>query len=109
VVQRKKNSIRKGDGKDAAPDEHDNYKHHQGWAFNVLKDALRSEITAVAICNVVKELSRQAGVTPPNRWAQRRKPNAYSWIDRNKAVIQAEVLCEVARRVSGISDSRREV
>jgi hypothetical protein len=83
--------VRKGDGKEGkrlSPDPHDNYDFQGGPAMHRLKTLGRDEIRLVrlvALCKDLEDRGRHEAqdLTFRNRWAKRRKPCAFHWIDEN--------------------------
>jgi hypothetical protein len=81
----------KGEGKEGrwlSPDAHDHYPFDRGPAMLRLRalgrDGIRL-VQVVALCNSLEERARTEGqsLTHRNRWAKRRKPCAFHWIDEN--------------------------
>jgi hypothetical protein len=91
----KHNRIKKGTGKDAKADPFDGYHFQSGYFFEVLNSMGERPPSAkllFKLCNVLQQQERKG--QPPlelrNRWAKRRIPNAYAWLDRQKNKITKE-------------------
>jgi hypothetical protein len=106
VGGRKKNQIKKGEGKDARKDPRDGYDYVNGPFFSILKNMNGGQLgakTLFKLAVLVQRDSRQS-LTPLNRWCKRRMPNAYSWLDENISRIDRDLLARClkeAREVSG--------
>jgi hypothetical protein len=92
----KPNKIKKGDGAESkrnSPDEHDDYDfERESWSYIHMRIMGYDHITldqVALIGKVIRRSLRQIGIflTPRNRPARRRKPNAFHWLDSNMATI----------------------
>jgi hypothetical protein len=95
VRERKKNTIKKGEGRDAKKDDKDNYQYCEGHSFKMLRVLQKkkpvSSKVLFELCRLVEE--RATGtLTTLNRWAKRRMPNAYAWLDDNEKGIGDELM-----------------
>jgi hypothetical protein len=96
----RKNAIRKGQGVDAKPDRFDRYPYHLGYFHRILGREFGTWPKApevFAICAKIE--SKVSSVSLRNRWAKRRLPNAYAWLDHNQALVSDEAFCSVVREV----------
>jgi hypothetical protein len=96
LAERKKNKIKKGEGRDAKKDDRDNYRYSEGHYFKVLSSLQKKPVNSKVLfelCKVVKA-SAQGPLTALNRWAKRRMANAYSWLDENERTIGDEFVKE---------------
>jgi hypothetical protein len=94
VGGRKKNQIKKGEGKDAKKDERDGYDYVNGHFYGVLTRMNDGQLGAKTLFKVVLFAYRDSKqpLLPLNRWCKRRMPNAYSWLDDNKSRIDNDLL-----------------
>jgi hypothetical protein len=100
LAERRKNKIKKGEGRDAKKDGRDNYLYYEGHYFEVLSSLQKKPVNSKVLfelCKVV-EARAQLPLTALNRWAKRRMPNAYAWLDENESAIGDEFVkkCFVA-------------
>jgi hypothetical protein len=85
----KKNRVRKGEGPDAGPDRlgRDHYAFRIGHFYALLKQRLGWEPwkwELMAFCTAIEDGA--LGLPEKrNRYARRRMPNAYGWLDDNQA------------------------
>jgi hypothetical protein len=94
----KKNVVKKGEGKDSAKDQYDNYVFSSGWSYLIMSAELGHAPTAETVFKVCKYVWQKAtDLLVQNRWAKRRLANAHAWLDRNKEVIPADLLREAVR------------
>jgi hypothetical protein len=89
---RKPNKVKKGEGRDAQEDEWDKYPATSGHFYQVLVcGGGKAPIAATlfALCGAIEDRVRAKGgeLSERNRWAKRRVPNAYAWLDRNAGSI----------------------
>jgi hypothetical protein len=98
--------VKKGDGRDAKPDDSDGYAYSKGHFYQVIFRATgKAPIAAVlfGLCAAIAARLKDAGrqLTERNRWAKRRVANAYAWLDRNESQIRdcecLECLAQVQR------------
>jgi hypothetical protein len=96
------NLIKKGEGRDAKKDPSDNYAYEEGFFYRELRSLVGKPPFAklvFEICKVLREQDRTG--KPPleaaNRWAKRRMPNAYAWLDRQWGKVTKEELLECLR------------
>jgi hypothetical protein len=104
---RKKNAIKKGDGKDAREDEFDHYNYLNGRSYPVMREVLGHSPKADLVLRVCKRIRTQSGesgvsLSYPNRWAKRRCANALAWLDRNQVLIPEEQLRAAVRAEHGL-------
>jgi hypothetical protein len=102
VGGRKKNQIRKGEGKDAKKDPRDGYEYVNGIFFGILKDMNGGQLGAKTLFKLIVLVQRdnKQTLTSLNRWM----PNAYSWLDENSSHIDLNLLArhlEEVREVGG--------
>jgi hypothetical protein len=94
-VPRKKNKIAKGDGRDAKPDPRDGYNYQIGNFFPILARLNGAALTAKVLFPFIEIIARTVPVSVnPNRFAKRRIPNAYCWLDENRNDIPEEVAAQ---------------
>jgi hypothetical protein len=89
--------LAKGHGKDAAKDDYDKYDFKSGHCYNLFHGIECHAPLAKVIFEVCKLLIQnhtiaQRTLLPMNRWAKRRMPNAYAWLDRNQEMVTDEEL-----------------
>jgi hypothetical protein len=100
---RRKNQVKKGCGPDSKRDEcgRDNYPYQEGYFYKVLSETLGRQAPSTFVRDFVsfaaadkkdgqEDYLRQVArkeLSPANRWAKRRMPCAYGWLDENKEVI----------------------
>lgn len=88
------NQQKKGTGKDAKPDPYDHYPYTSGYFFQLLTSMGERAPSAKLMFELGKVLREQVRSDPPlevaNRWAKRRLPNAYAWLDRQQKKISRE-------------------
>jgi hypothetical protein len=95
-MSRNPNRIKKGEGFDAkkgvGSDQYDEYHYQSGHFFKLIVD--KGDTPPVArilfdICKLVERaaLHQRVKLEPRNRWAKRRKANAYAWLDRNEGAL----------------------
>jgi hypothetical protein len=99
----KKNKTKKGEGKDGVADEDDNYPFQDGHCHCLFRDIDAGEPPAKVIFEICKIVNgtpvvAQGPLSRLKRWAKRRKPNAYAWLDRNHHNVPDDVLRSVFRQ-----------
>jgi hypothetical protein len=121
VTQPRYNLVKKGMGPESkrkSPDRHDRYKYEKSsLAYGRLRLLGFPRINVpelVHIGNILENFLRRHGIalTPRNRAARRRKPNAFHWIDENWASIPRRlydhalmaVLCDKPERVKAMNE-----
>jgi hypothetical protein len=92
--RRRKNKIKKGDGPDAKGDPNDHYPFYEGFAYSHLRRHFGKNPPASVVFEVCRAVVRLAPgqLSEQNRWAKRRLPNAYAWLDANRATISDALL-----------------
>jgi hypothetical protein len=93
------NQIKKGEGRDAKKDFWDFYVYEHGFFYEQLRKIEKNSISAklvFEICRVLREKDRtdKQKLEKANRWAKRRMPNAYAWLDRQREKISKEEFLE---------------
>jgi hypothetical protein len=90
--ERKRNKIKKGEGRDAEKDEWDDYDYLKGHFYCLLRNgggSVPKSKQLFGVCKKVEEVMKSRGceLSERNRWAKRRIANAYAWLDRNVSQI----------------------
>jgi hypothetical protein len=90
----KPNKTKKGNGADGkhgeGRDEYDAYPFKSGHFFKLLEHSGAAPPTTkllFQICKLVEEGRWEPNLETRNRWAKRRKANAYAWLDRNEGAL----------------------
>jgi hypothetical protein len=97
--RKKKNKIKKGQGADGVPDPcgRDNYPFEKGYFYTLLKQRLRARPLKPQLMDFCAAIEERTPTPLParNRWAKRRLPNAYGWLDECRESI-SPVLVDAA-------------
>jgi hypothetical protein len=96
-----RNKIKKGEGKDARPDARDHYPFETGQAYQDITRFNGGPALAPIVFGIAKGLADQFSeqVTPLNRFARRRVPNAYSWMDDHWHLVDQTLLADLFHAV----------
>jgi hypothetical protein len=103
---RKPNKVRKGDGPESVPDPegYDDYEYQKSPFFRKLKPLIKKRHSRILklLCKAIRQ-HQPEGLSIPNRWAMRRVPCSYAWLDRNQTVISDDLLmtCLMELRQNG--------
>jgi hypothetical protein len=82
----------RGSGTDARSDPNDGYCFTNGWSF-VKIHQICGRVKNTVLFDIVKFIeSNGIGVSKPSRFAKRRVPLAYHWLDSNASHISSELL-----------------
>jgi hypothetical protein len=97
-----RNQIKKGEGRDARKDFFDCYDYEHGFFYEELRKIETNPPSAklvFEICKVLREKHRSDKelLETANRWAKRRMPNAYAWLDRQREKISKEEILDCLR------------
>jgi hypothetical protein len=95
--RRRPNQTKKGEGpesKQHAADEWDDYQASRGMSCPRLSELGRAGITLAQLqklCDNIAAFMKAKNITltKRNRWAKRRKPNAFHWLDENWGTISS--------------------
>jgi hypothetical protein len=92
IVGARKNRMKKGAGKDSKKDSRDGYDYVHGHFFGVLTALNTKQLSAKTLFSLVVLAHQRVDeqTTNLNRWAKRRMPNAYCWLDENRGIISDE-------------------
>jgi hypothetical protein len=90
----RRNQIKKGEGRDAQEDLFDHYDFYGKSAHQMFQQAGETQPSAklvfeVCKCLVEHDSGTQKVLSFQNRWAKRRMPNAYAWLDQNSSALLA--------------------
>jgi hypothetical protein len=104
-TSKNRNKIKKGDGKDARADPRDYYAFEAGQAYNDITELNGGPALAPIVFTIAKLVADTFAeqVTAPNRFAKRRVPNPYSWMDEHWQFVNPRLLADLFARAKQVA------